>query len=352
LKNSGFYKLNKQYILLISINEDDEKVFNLKMNLGQNVKTLRNNNKNFEVLNIEESDNSISKYNSESEYFYSEDHNHQEDLYNFGNYSYEKDIRAYIKNLIKENKQVYELPRLYFFLNYCIPISKSEFHFITNMQIKISDGNSIHPYGFSELDFVLKNDSNEDIKIDEEYLPYKEEVFMAFPKEKINNNKKIILKKESIIFFEFKASFPELFWKENFNFIFKKIKNFLEVYKKRHVYFEEYIQIYFVYDNMPEIYYVKEMKSYISKNFSQMFENFEFGIYYFSRTISLISDEQNIKDLRNNIATVKDELDKTKTFMNSIISLFDLIPNEEIKERLEKMKKEFTEKKMDNSKII
>ena len=83
-----------------------------------------------------------------------------------------------------------------------------------------------------------------------------------------------------------------------------------------------------------------------------MFENFEFGIYYFSRTISLISDEQNIKDLRNNIATVKDELDKTKTFMNSIISLFDLIPNEGIKERLEKMKKEFTEKKMDNSKII
>ena len=38
--------------------------------------------------------------------------------------------------------------------------------------------------------------------------------------------------------------------------------------------------------------------------------------------------------------------------MNNIISLFDLIPNEEIKERLEKMKKEFIEKKMDNPKII
>ena len=352
LKNSGFYKLNKQYILLISINEDDEKVFNLKMNLGQKEKTSRNNNKNFEVLNIEESDCSISKYNSESEFFYSKDINNQEDLYNFGNYSYEKDIRAYIKNLIKENKQVYELPRLYFFLNYCIPISKNEFQFITNMQMKILKGNSIHQYGFSDLDFVLKNDSNEDIKIDAEYLPYKEEVFMAFPKEKINNNKKIILKKESIIFFEFKSSFPELFWKENFNYIYKKIKNFLEVYKKRHVYFKEYIQIYFVYDNMPEIYCIKEMKNYISKNFTKMFENFEFGIYYFSRTISLINNEQSITELRNNISTMKDELDKTKTFMNSIISLFDLIPNEEIKERLEKMKKEFTEKKVDNSKII
>ena len=51
-----------------------------------------------------------------------------------------------------------------------------------------------------------------------------------------------------------------------------------------------------------------------------------------------------IEIIRNNIATVKDKLDKTKTFLNSIISLFDLIPNEEIKERLEKMKKEFTEK--------
>ena len=343
-ENSGFYKLNNQYVFLININEDDEKVFYLKMNLGQNNVTSRNKDINFEVLNINKSDCSISKFNSESEYFYSEDNN-EKALYNFGNYSYEKDIRTFIKNLIKDNNKIYELPRLYFFLNYCIPISKNEFQFITNMKIKIPEDNKIHPYGFSELDFVLKNDSNEDIKMDVEYLPYKEKIFMVFPKEKINNNNKMILKKKSIIFFEFKVSFPEFFWKEKFNLLFKKIKNFLEIYKKKQVYSKEYIQIYFVYDNMPEIYNISEMKKYIIINFSKMFENFEFGIYYFSRAISLINNEQNMKDLRNNIATVKDELDKTKKFMNDILSLFDLIPNKEVKERLEKLKNEFIEKK-------
>ena len=56
----------------------------------------------------------MNEYNSESQYFYAEDIT-EEALYNFGNYSFEKDLRTYFKNYTGHNKQVYELPRLYFF---------------------------------------------------------------------------------------------------------------------------------------------------------------------------------------------------------------------------------------------
>ena len=77
-------------------------------------------------------------------------------------------------------------------LNYCIPVEKNQFQFITNVKSEIYNKS----YGYGELDFVLKNDSNEDIIIENENLPYKEKIFMTFPKayNKINTQK-IILKK-------------------------------------------------------------------------------------------------------------------------------------------------------------
>ena len=97
----------------------------------------------------------------------------------------------------------------------------------------------------------------------------------------------------------FKVSFPQFYWKEKFSHFFKKIQKFLELYKKRDLYKKEYIQIYFIYDNMPDIYYIKEMKSYINKNYASLFTNFEFGIYYFSRGISIINNQNTDEKLND-----------------------------------------------------
>jgi hypothetical protein len=64
--------------------------------------------------------------------------------------------------------------------------------------------------------------SNEDIVIDNNFLPYKEKIFMTFPKKEHSNNNKIILKRNSIIFFEFKVSFPQFTWKNKFSHLLKK----------------------------------------------------------------------------------------------------------------------------------
>ena len=160
------------------------------------------------------------------------------------------------------------------------------------------------------MDFVLKNESEEDISIDANFPPYKEKIFMVFPKERkghIDNNKKIILKKKSIIFFEFKVSFPQYYWKNKFGLLFKKIKKFLEIYNKRGLYRGEYIQIYFLYDNIPDIFYIKDMKNYINKNLGNLFEKFEFGIFYFSRGVTLINNE-NIEKKLNIIKNYISEL--------------------------------------------
>ena len=142
---------------------------------------------------------------------------------------------------------------------------------------------------------------------------------MNFPKElKEDNNQKIILKKNSIIFFEFKSSFPQFNWKDKFNLIFKKVEKFLEIYKSRGVYEKEYIQIFFVYDSMPEIYYLKYMKSYINKHFGPMFANFEFGIFYFSKGINILTNQIIQKQLSDMQTTIKEmqkqikELEKKK----------------------------------------
>lgn len=361
-QNSGFYKLNNEYVLLINVDEDDEKVFYLKANLGKNSITSLNKNENFKAYQINKSDYSSLKDNSEINEFCNDDIQ-EEALYNFGNYSFENDLRTFIKNYTSDNKKVYELPRLYFLLNYCIPTSENEYLFITNVKSQKYNNNS---YGYSELDFVLKNESNEDIIINPEFLPYKEKLFMIFPKGKINNNKNIILKQNSVIFFEFKVSFPQYYWKDKFNIIFKKIKKFLEIYHERGIYKEENIQIFFVYDNIPDIYYIKDMKSYINKNFSAAFSNFEFGIYYFSRGINIINNQNIEKKLNDNIQRLeekisnnevnmktlnikfletKTELDKTKNILNEFFNLLGILPNKEIKQELQKLKNEYNNKK-------
>ena len=115
---------------------------------------------------------------------------------------------------------------------------------------------------------------------------------MTFPKadNKINNQKKK-KKKNSIIFFEMKSNFPQFKWKDNFTHLFNKISKFIEIYKKRGVFNNEYIQIYFIYDNIPQLYYEKNMRRFINSNFNDLFENFEFGLYYFSRGINIINNQ-------------------------------------------------------------
>ena len=203
--------------------------------------SLSNNlrDKNFEVYQVMESQKSSSIYTWENE-SYSYKDIVEERLYIFGNYSYENDLRTQIKNSIPNNKYVYELPRLYVLLNYCIPIDKNKFQFITNVKQEITKSS----YGYGEIDFVLKNDSNSDIIIENEDMPYKEKIYMVFPLgDKKINNQKIILKKKSSIFFEFKSSFPQFKWKEKFSHLFKKVQKFIKIYKNRGLYTNEYIQI-------------------------------------------------------------------------------------------------------------
>ena len=309
-QNSGFYKFKNEYIFLIYIDEEELKLFYLKNGLRQVNITSLNKDNNFMTFQICQSEKSST---DESNYFYQDNDIDDELLYTFGNYSFENDIRCYIKHFINNNTKIYELPRLYFLLNYCIPLPNNEYKFITNVRSKIKENSS---YGYCELDFVLKNESNDDIIIEFDNPPYREKLMMNFPKEiKEDNNQKIILKKNSIIFFEFKSSFPQFNWKDKFNLIFKKVENFLEIYKSRGVYKKEYIQIFFVYDSMPEIYYLKYMKSYINKHFGFMFTNFEFGIFYFSKGINILNNQiiqKQLSDMQSTIKEIQKELKEMK----------------------------------------
>ena len=125
--------------------------------------TSLNNDKTFEVYQVVQSQTSSTIYTSEYELYTNKDIV-EERLYTFGNYSFENDLRTYIKNCTLNNKEVYELPRLYALLNYCIPIEEGKFHFITNVKKEIVNSS----YGYGEMDFVLKNDSNADGIIENE----------------------------------------------------------------------------------------------------------------------------------------------------------------------------------------
>ena len=55
-------------------------------------------------------------------------------------------------------------------------------------------------YAYPNFDIILKNVSNEDIINDNNFLPYKVKIFMSFPKVEQSKNKKIVVKRNSIIF--------------------------------------------------------------------------------------------------------------------------------------------------------
>ena len=334
-KNSGFYKLDNEYIFLINIKEEDEKVFYLKLNLGTDQITSKNQNEDYKVYQVNISNFSSIKTNTEAHEIYAGDIV-EDALYIFGNYSFEKDLRFYLKEFLKGKTDVIELPRLYFLLNYAIPISKDSYYFITNVQSKMKKNSS---YGFAELDFVLKNGSNEDIIINSTFLPYKEKILLPFQKKEKSNGDKIILKKNSIIFFEFKVSFPQFTWKNKFIHLLKKIKKFLEIYKMRGLYNNEYIQIYFIYDNFPDIYFIDDIKKYLKKN-SDLGVNFEFGIYYFTRGISFI----------NNITLENNVNDNLKNMMRDILETFDLIKGKGIEGMEEKVNELKSKYKLDDNK--
>ena len=69
------------------------------------------------------------------------------------------------------------------------------------------------------------------------------------------------------------------------------------------------------------------MRKYINTNFTDLFENFEFGLYYFSRGISIINNqilENRITDLDGKV--------------NKLFELLEKVDNVEIKEELNKIK--------------
>ena len=323
-ENSGFYKINNDYVLLVNVKEDDEKYFYLKINLCKNQVTSINNNKKFRAYQITENMSSSANYTNDIGEYYIKDEK-ENALYNFGNYYFEHDIREFFRNYVGDNKDVFELPRLYFLMNYSIPISGDQYHFITNVKKLMLDNCS---YGYSELDFVLKNQSNQDIVVSNEVLPYKEKLFMIFPSKNLaNNNGQIILKSNSVIFFEFKVSFPNYDWKDKFKHFFKKIQIFLDLYRKRELYDQENIQIFFVYDNMPDIFYISYMKMEIDKLFKNYFESFEFGVYYFSRGINMINNQE-----------IKSKLKEHENLLKDILNIINISKNEEINKKVAELK--------------
>ena len=349
-KNSGFSKLDNDYVFLININEEEEKIFYLKLNLGTDKITSVNKNTDYQVFQVKSSDFSSIKENSEINEVYINDIE-EEALYNFGNYSFENELRTFFKNFMKDNKDVIELPRLYFLLNYTIPISIKSFQFITKVKSEMKENCS---YGYAQCDFVLKNGSNEDIIIDNNFLPYKEKIFMTFPEIKISNDKKIILKKNSIIFFEFNTSFPQYNWKSKFSQLLEKIKNFLEIYKMRGLYNNEYIQIYFIYDNVPDIYYINDIKRFMN-NHPDLEVNYEFGIYYFTRGINLINNqilENNIKELKEQTKNLQKMMkEQTKSWKNMIkefLGVLNLKNEEERRQKIDDLKAKYNIKEDEN----
>lgn len=326
-QNSGLCKYNNDYVLLMNIKEDDEKMFYLKNGLSSTRITSLNNDKTFEVYQVVQSQESSTIYTSEYEPYTNKDIE-EERLYTFGNYSFENDLRTYIKNCTSNNKEIYELPRLYALLNYCIPIEEGKFHFITNVKKEIVNSS----YGYGEMDFVLKNDSNTDLIIENEDMPYKEKIYMTFPQEnKKVNYQKIVLKKKSIVFFEFKSTFPQFKWKKKFSHLFKKVQKFIQIYQNRGLYNNEYIQIYLIYDNLPDLYNVKSMKSYVNQNFWNIFTKFEFGLYYFSKGITILNNQILEKKLEKKFEK------KLEKKLDDIFNVLKLINDDNVQKELQKI---------------
>ena len=69
------------------------------------------------------------------------------------------------------------------------------------------------------------------------------------------------------------------------------------------------------------------MRSYINTNFNNLFENFEFGLYYFSRGINLINNQ-----------ILEDRITNLDAKVNKLFELFEKVDNNEIKEELEKIR--------------
>ena len=134
---------------------------------------------------------------------------------------------------------------------------------------------------------------------------------MTFPQGiKKVNYQKILLKKKSIVFFEFKSTFPQFKWRQKFSHLFKKVEKFIQIYQNRGLYNNEYIQIYLIYDNLQDLYNVKSMKSYANQKFSNLFTKFEFGLYYFSKGITILNNqilEKKLDDIFNVLKLIKDE---------------------------------------------
>ena len=85
-------------MFLININEENEKIFYLKLNLGTDQITSNNKNEDYKVYQVNLSNYSSVKTNTGANEVYTGDI--EEDvLYNFGNYSFGNDLRTFLKIL-------------------------------------------------------------------------------------------------------------------------------------------------------------------------------------------------------------------------------------------------------------
>ena len=75
------------------------------------------------------------------------------------------------------------------------------------------------------------------------------------------------------------------------------------------------------------------MKSYINQQFSKLFEKFEFGLYYFSKGITIINNQILEKQLEKKIEK------KLEKKLDGIYNVLKLIKDENVQKELQKVLK-------------
>ena len=78
---------------------------------------------------------------------------------------------------------------------------------------------------------------------------------------------------------------------------------------------------------MPDIFYISYMKMEIDKLFKNYFESFEFGVYYFSRGINMINNQE-----------IKSKLKEHENLLKDILNIINISKDEEINKKVAELK--------------
>ena len=313
---------------------------NDKLNLLNNNNSKNENNDN--LTKNKEKDKIISNKNEEEKYIPSDEERH---IINLNGINLEEQIKIFIRNNIYDNN-ITELYRLYFKLNFFIPLVNNNVLNFIPIYIKKNENNnndvnkineiisnenqneqenkkSENVYGFGELDYVFKvNNSKVDIVFNNMLI---QKLFIVLKNNKlvINNSTKSVLYKNSFNFIEVKKSFPDQI-EILINSLLKKVKNFLKIFKIEIENKNNDINILLFFDSLfiniekYETKIINELNKNI--NFIKELKRFSFRIIYLSEGISLFnihklnkkinSISKDIEQLKDEISTIKKSLNK------------------------------------------